>query len=226
MIKLVISHPWQLSLDEAAKIQFELAKQVNLQPPTKEIRYIAGVDAAFSPDKTKCIAATVMWDAVEKKVLEEHVAEHEVHFPYIPGFLSFREIPAVLAALNKLKTNPDAIMCDGQGIAHPRGLGIASHIGVLTGLITIGCAKSRLIGYCKMPNLAKGSSSPLTYNGRVIGAVLRTKQNVRPLFISPGHQIDLESAIKLVLECVTKYRLPEPTRLADRLAAKWKKENY
>ena len=151
---------------------------------------------------------------------EETVAIREVSFPYVPGFLSFREGPAIIDAINKLTVKPDVILVDGQGIAHPKGMGIASHIGVLIDIPTIGCAKSRLVGEYKEPGFRKGAWSPLQYDGKVVGAVLRTRDHVRPLFVSPGHRVDLKTSIEIVLGCIGKYRIPEPLRRADFLSKK------
>jgi deoxyribonuclease V len=144
-------------------------------------------------------------------------------FPYVPGFLTFREGPVLIKVIKKLSIKPDVILFDGQGIAHPIRLGIASHIGVLLNTPAIGCAKSRLIGEYKEPKLRRGAWSPLTYNNNVVGAVLRTRDNVRPLFISPGHKIDLKASIDIVLNCISKYRIPEPLRRADYLSRRVKR---
>ena len=185
--------------------------------PAGEIRFIAGLDGAFSRDGTHCIAGVVLWDAVERRVVEQHTARRKLAFPYIPGLLSFREVPAWVAALRKLSRVPDLLMCDGQGIAHPRRFGIASHIGVLSGLPAIGCAKSRLTGTHPEPPTRRGGRAPLINHEEVIGTVLRTQRGVRPLYVSIGHLFDLASAEAIVLACAIDYRLPEPTRLADRL---------
>lgn len=180
---------------------------------------MAGVDAAFTADKKHCIGGVVLWDLKKKAIVEQHTAVQKLHFPYIPGLLSFREAPALVAALRKLHSPPDLLICDGQGIAHPRRLGIASHIGLLTGIPTIGCAKSRLFGEHQEPGPHKGSRTPLLAKNEVLGTVLRTRDNVKPVFVSVGHKIDLATAAQVVLECAMIYRLPEPTRLADQLVA-------
>jgi deoxyribonuclease V len=145
-------------------------------------------------------------------------------FPYVPGFLSFREGPAIIEALSRLKIKPDLILLDGQGIAHPKGLGIASHIGILLDLPTVGCAKSRLVGEYKEPGSNKGAWSPLKFHGSIVGAVLRTRDSVRPLFVSPGHRIDLKASIEIVLGCIGRYRIPEPLRRADILSKRIKRD--
>jgi deoxyribonuclease V len=166
------------------------------------------------------VAAVVLWDLEERSVIEEHVARRPVTFPYVPGLLSFREAPAVLAALRKLRAMPDAVMLDGQGRAHPRRFGLACHVGLICDLPAIGCAKSRLTGRHEEPGRERGARASLEDDeGRILGTVLRTQDGVRPVFVSVGHKMDLLSAEQTVLVCATRYRLPEPTRLADRLVA-------
>jgi deoxyribonuclease V len=188
------------------------------------LRLVAGIDAAFSADGAQCIAGVVVWDNVESSVCEEAVARRPLTFPYVPGLLSFREAPAVIAALRKLRATPDALMYDGHGVAHPRRFGIASHVGLLTGLPTVGCAKSVLVGDYRMPAVHRGAAAPLVDRGERIGSVLRTRDGVRPVFVSVGHRMDLRACESLVLACTTRYRLPEPTRLADQLVARVKRE--
>ena len=178
-------------------------------------RYIAGADAAFSPDKTRVLAAAVVYDRVERQIIEVAHASREVTVPYIPGYLSFREGPAVLEAVGRLKHSFGVICFDGQGYAHPRRCGIATHLSVTLDLPGVGVAKSRLTGKYIEPAESAGSSSPLMDRDEQIGLVLRTKDRVRPLFVSIGHKVDLATARDLVLACVTRYRLPEPTRQAD-----------
>jgi deoxyribonuclease V len=186
---------------------------------------VAGVDAAVSWDGHSCIAGVVLWDSLEREVIEHHVAVRRLTFPYVPGLLSFREAPAVIGALRKLQVRPDALMCDGHGRAHPRRCGLASHLGVLTGLSTVGCAKSRLVGEYREPGAERGASSRLLHEGQLVGHVLRTRTGVKPVFVSVGHEIDLAAAVKLVLRCATQFRLPEPTRLADRLVAEFNRQH-
>ena len=225
MAVLIIQHlhNWDLSPAGAVVLQWDLASLVVESPPATTIRLIAGVDAAFTADGQHCVAAAVVWDARERRVVEEQVATRMVRFPYIPGMLSFREAPAVLAALRRLRTDPDALICDGHGLAHPRRFGLACHLGVLCDLPTVG-AKSRLVGEHQDPGRERGSRTELRMQTERIGTVLRTRSNVRPVFVSVGHRMDLKSAEDLVLTCAVKYRLPEPVRLADHLAARSKRE--
>jgi deoxyribonuclease V len=217
-------HAWQVSTQEAILIQKQVAKMLEIIPLLKPPRFIAGLDAAFSPDGQECIAAVVIWDMQAKCVVEQVTAMRPVYFPYIPGFLTFREAPALLAALEKIKKIPDVLMCDGQGIAHPRGLGIAAHLGVFTQMPAFGCGKSRLVGSHDMPDIKRGVKTPLTYKGKIIGSVLRTKDKTKPVYISVGHKIVQAEAEKITLECFNGYRLPEPTRLADKLVAAVKRQ--
>jgi deoxyribonuclease V len=212
-------HSWTLTPRKAIALQRELALRVQCQPLESTPRWIAGLDAALTVDGRYCLAAVVLWDRQERRVEEQHTARRRLRFPYIPGLLSFREAPALLAALRRLRRTPDVLMCDGQGRAHPRRFGIACHLGVFCDLPAIGCAKTRLTGQHEEPRQPRGSRAPLTADAEVIGEVLRTQTGVKPLFVSVGHRIDLAGARDLVLECAVPHRLPEPTRLADRLVA-------
>jgi deoxyribonuclease V len=214
--------PKSLTIPEAREIQNQLRKKVRITPLIKEPRYIAGADAAFSDESV--FAAVCLFLFPELTLVEQRTAIQKLSFPYVPGYLSFREGPSIIGALEILSKKPDLILVDGQGIAHPRGLGIASHIGVLLGLPTIGCAKSRLIGEHREPGNKKGSQSPLQLEGKTVGTVLRTKDHTRPLFISPGHKTDLATAVHITLACTGRYRIPEPLRCADMLSKKIKRE--
>jgi deoxyribonuclease V len=182
---------------------------------------VAGIDCAFLDESI--IAVAVVWDAVRRKVIETRAAKAPLNFPYVPGLLSFREVPVMLKALRCLATPVDGVLCDGQGIAHPRRFGLATHLGVIIGLPTVGCAKSRLCGTHREPGRHCGSVAPLMDGGERIGSVLRTRDDVRPVYVSPGHLCDHESSIAWVLACSAGFRLPEPTRLADKLVAQYKK---
>ena len=219
---MIKSHSWNVSPKEAIKIQHEYAKKAITKDQLPKIRFVAGVDVGFEKNNTITCSAVAVLRFPELELHEYAVARRPTSFPYIPGLLSFREIPAVLDAMNKLKQFPDLLLCDGQGIAHPRRLGIASHLGVLTGIPSIGVAKNRLIGTHEKVASQKGSWVSLLDNDEVIGAVLRTRSNVKPLFISPGHKISLKKSIHIVMQCVTKYRLPETTRRAHKLASNYK----
>jgi len=207
-------HPWAVSPQEAAEIQRRLSRMVEPQPITKPIALVAGADISYSKIDNRLVAAVVVMTFPELEIVEQIEAEGEAVFPYIPGFLSFREAPAMLEAFSRLRHEPDVIMVDGQGIAHPRGLGLASHLGVILDHPTIGCAKTRLIGKYAEPGEQKGERSPLWQGGKIIGMVLRTRRGTKPLFISIGHKIDLDTAVSIVLACTRAFRLPEPVRQA------------
>lgn len=212
-------HDWRLTPKEAIILQRELAGRVRLRPGPKRVRYVAGVDTGFADHGRLARAAVVVVSFPELTALETQIALEPTPFPYIPGLLSFRELPAVLHALEKLTILPELILCDGQGIAHPRRLGIAAHLGVVTDLPTIGVGKSRLIGDHREPGREKGCVAPLMDARQRIGTVVRTRSAVSPLYVSPGHHTDHDSAIEWTLACTTSYRLPEPIRMADRVAS-------
>jgi deoxyribonuclease V len=210
-------HRWSLSPREAVAVQRRLARRVVVAPLRGVPRLVAGLDAAFSGEA--CVAGVVLWDALAQRVVEARVAARPLRFPYVPGLLSFREGPALLAALRRLRGVPQALVCDGHGLAHPRRFGIACHLGVLTGLPTVGCAKSRLVGTHAEPARRRGARAPLTHEGHVIGSALRTQAEAKPVYVSVGHRVDLRSAERIVLACSLHHRLAEPVRLADRLVA-------
>jgi deoxyribonuclease V len=207
-----------ITTPEARALQERLRGRVILRDNLGLVRYVAGVDCAFKDQGRVTRAAVAVLTFPGLELHEYTVAERPTDFPYVPGLLSFREVPTVMAALDKLKQPPDLLLCDGQGYAHPRRFGIACHLGVLAGLPSIGVAKSRLIGTYREPGLRVGSRSRLEDGGEIIGAVLRTRAGVRPLYISSGHRVSLETAVKYVLRCIRGYRLPETTRWADGLA--------
>lgn len=219
-MKISQRHTWQLTLDEAIAIQEQLQAEVITEDKFKEpVEYVAGVDMGFEAEGTISRAAVAVLSFPDLQVIETSLAYRPTTFPYIPGFLSFREIPAVLDALEKITTIPDIILCDGQGIAHPRRFGIACHLGVLVDIPTIGVAKSLLVGKHEIVPETKGSWQPLIHKGETIGAVVRSRTQVKPLYISSGHRVSLPTAIDYVLRCTPKYRLPETTRIADKLAS-------
>ena len=207
-------HTWTLSPKRAIAVQRKLADRVRFEAPEHEVRRIAGVDCAFPGDEV--VAAAVLYDIEADTVVEQHVVRQPVRFPYVPGLLSFREVPPILAALRRLHGTPDAVMCDGHGFAHPRRFGLACHVGVLCDLPSIGVAKTRLVGTHREPGIRRGARTALVAAGERIGTVLRTRDGVRPIYVSVGHRIDLETAVALALRCSRGYRQPEPTRLADR----------
>jgi deoxyribonuclease V len=213
--------PKTITIQEARSKQEKLKMKVLLSPLKHEPRLVAGVDAAFSHDRV--FAAVCLFSFPEFMLIERRSAVRKLRFPYVPGFLAFREGPATIAALKTLRQMPDLILVDGQGIAHPRRFGLASYIGVLLDIPAIGCAKSRLIGDYEEPAIKQGSWSPLGLEGDIVGAVLRTQDNVQPLFISPGHRTDVKSAIRLTLSCLGNYRIPEPIRCADMYSKNLKK---
>ena len=199
---------------QAKQIQQELAKKVSCESKALIPNVIAGVDISVSNSTGIARSAVVILNYPELEIVEIATAEDKLDFPYIPGLLSFREAPLILAACQKLSTNPDLILADGQGIAHPRRFGIASHLGLLLNTPTIGCAKSRLCGKHEPVGMEAGSYAKLFDNGEIIGVALRTKTKVNPIYVSIGHKIDLPSAIDWVLQCCRRYRLPDPCRLA------------
>ncbi|MEO7022378.1 MAG: deoxyribonuclease V [Ktedonobacteraceae bacterium] len=211
-------HTWNVGLDEAKALQRELASKIVLEDQLGEVRYVAGVDMAINEGNGMARAAVVLFSYPDLVILEKHVYEEPLRMPYIPGLLSFRELPSVLGTLQQLKQKPDLVMADGQGIAHPRRLGIAAHLGLWIDTPTIGCAKSLFIGTYEPVGEAVGDWSPLIDRHETIGAVLRTRAKVKPMFISSGHKISLASSIKYVLACGRGYRLPETTRQADKLS--------
>jgi deoxyribonuclease V len=207
-------HDWTMTPREAVELQKSLRERVRLAPLKKKIRTIAGADISFNKFSPVVYAGLVVLSLPGLEVIEEVGVVSETSFPYVPGLLSFREAPSVLEAWAKLKIEPDAVMFDGQGIAHPRRVGIASHVGLLLNRPTLGCAKSVLVGKYVEPGETRGSWSEMIDKDEVVGAAVRTKTNVNPIYVSPGHLIDLEGAIKLTLECDGGYRQPEPTRRA------------
>ncbi len=216
-------HPWAVSVQDAFQIQKELTRELLFEDDTDDPALIAGVDVAFSRARDLLYAAIVVLDAETMQPVEVASAAQQPVFPYVPGLLTFREGPVVLQAYEKLKLEPDLMMFDGQGIAHPRGLGLAAHLGVILDKPSIGCAKSRLVGEFKEPKQKRGAMRTLSLHRKKVGVVLRTKDNTKPLFVSPGHRITVETAVKRVLEAGRGYRLPEPTRLAHYQAARAKR---
>lgn len=219
-----LPHRWRLTPRQAIALQRRLAARVSASPRTGRVRLVAGLDAAYSRRDEVCFAAAVVWDVEARRVVEQAVAWRKVSFPYIPGLLSFREAPALLAALRRLRHTPDVLLCDGQGRAHPRRFGIACHLGVICDMPAIGCAKSVLVGTHGPLSLRRGARASLREGKEMLGTALRTQTGVRPVFVSVGHRVDLPACERLVLACATRHRLPEPLRLADRLVAQMRRQ--
>jgi deoxyribonuclease V len=215
---MIETHSWNVSPSEARAIQEDLRGRVITQDDFGDIRQVAGTDVAFEEQGRVTRGAVALLEYPGLELIDHAIARRPTTFPYIPGLLSFREIPVLLDAIEALGRRPDLVICDGQGIAHPRRFGLACHLGVLTDLPAIGVAKSRLTGKHEVVPDRKGAWVPLRDGDDVIGAVLRTRRGVRPVYVSPGHKVSLESAIRLTLDCITRFRLPETTRWADRLA--------
>ena len=213
----IAPHSWRVSTAEAKEIQLTLRDQVSFEPDFGEVRTVAGVDVGVEGDEAK--AAVVVLSYPSLKPVEQSLAKVPVSMPYVPGLLSFREAPAILAACESLEIEPDLFVFDGQGLAHPRRFGIASHIGVILDKPSVGCAKSRLFGTHHEPGPEAGSYVQLYDGDDIIGAVLRTRDNVSPVYVSVGHRTDLETAIQYVMGCCKGYRLPETTRHAHRAAS-------
>ncbi len=211
-------HPWNLSTTEAVALQKRLATDVVREDRLGPVRRVAGVDVGYGKRGGDARAAVVVFDVADLTVLESVTASRPAAFPYVPGLLSFREAPVAIEALGKLRVRPDLLLCDGQGIAHPRRLGIASHLGLLLDIPTIGVAKSRLIGTHEEPGPRRGDWVPLADKGEVIGTVLRTRPGTKSIYVSIGHRVGLDTAVEYVMRCTTRFRLPETTRAADRLS--------
>jgi deoxyribonuclease V len=207
-------HSWNLTPTEAVALQRELAGRVDTSRPLGKCDIVAGADVSYSRFSPTCYAAVVVLRTHDWTIIETQGAVADSKFPYVPGLLTFREAPVLLDAFRKLRHTPDAVILDGQGRAHPRRIGFAAHMGLWLNLPTVGCAKSRLLGTFAEPGLKAGSRTQLMDHGEVIGRVVRTKDNVKPVFVSIGNKVDLPSAVRLVLRCCNGYRIPEPTRQA------------
>ncbi len=212
---------WPTEVAEARALQESLRDRVIREDRLPAVRSVAGVDASYRRAEGTMRAAVARLSFPELEPLEYAVARRKTPFPYVPGYLSFRETPAALEALSRLHVKPDLVLCDAHGLAHPRRFGMASHLGVLADLPTIGVAKSLLVGTHDELSPDRGRSVPLRDEDEVIGAVLRTRAGVKPMYVSIGHRISLETAIEYVLACAPRFRLPEPTRRADRVASGW-----
>ena len=216
MLTPVLAHRWDLSPRDAVALQRELSHRVVQCPAPRRIQTVAGIDVALRGERAR--AAVVVLGLPKLEEVERVCADLPIEYPYVPGLLSFREAPAILQAISRLRVVPDVLMFDGQGYAHPRRMGIATHIGLLLDHPTVGCAKSRLCGSHGQPGPERSSYSLLRTGDEVVGAVLRTRRRVKPVFVSVGHRMGLGDAVRLVLRCGRGYRLPEPTRWAHRVA--------
>lgn len=215
-------HAWPRTAASGLRLQLRLAGRVILRPVDGEPRLLAGADAAFSAEGRCAIGGVVVWDRLTQSAIEQHVAQAPCRFPYIPGLLAFRELPALLAAFRRVRNVPQVVLADAHGLAHPRRLGLACCLGLWLNLPTIGCAKSLLCGEFVDPPLRRGGARPLMLHGEQVGAVLRTQNGIKPVFVSPGHLCDHESAARLTLAATTYYRLPDPIRLAHQLVTRHK----
>jgi len=220
-VKIKNLHAWDISIKDAPGIQKQLARKVRLKGKRKPPEIVAGADISFAQNSSRAFAGVVLLKFPSLEVMDEFTSEGELTFPYIPGLLSFREAPILLELFKKVRPAPDLIFFDGQGLAHPRKLGLACHVGLFLDCPAIGCAKSKLIGDYEEPEQGKGSFSHLLDTDQnVLGAVLRSRDGCKPIFISVGHKINLKTAVQRTLECTTRYRIPEPTRLAHNLVTK------
>jgi deoxyribonuclease V len=213
-MKIHALHAWNLRQEEAVAVQERLSRQIRRKALPRPIHTIGAADAAYHSRSGKVHGAALVFTFPDLVLRERALASDSMFFPYVSGLLSFREAPVLEKAFSQLRTKPDVVIFDGQGIAHPRGMGLASHMGLILDCPTIGCAKTRLVGSYRPPAQAKGSTSPLNYHGQIVGAVVRTRTGVKPVFVSPGHGVTLSDAIDLVLGCSRSYRLPEPVRQA------------
>jgi len=210
-----LRHSWRLSPARAIRLQRTLATRVSLKPLRGTIRSLAGADVSYDPRSGRFYAAVVLLSWPGLSVIETARAHGPSRFPYIPGLLSFREIPPLLRAFRRLRRRPGLVFCDGQGLAHPRRFGLACHLGLLLGIPTLGCAKTLLVGEHSPVPPERGGRSPLLLDGRQVGTALRTREGTKPIFVSPGHRISMAQAVSWALHGTTRFRIPEPTRLAD-----------
>lgn len=215
---------WNLTPREAIKEQQRLRERVVLEDDFKHVRRVAGTDLAFDPATNIAFAGVIVYRFPEMQEVERRMARRKLRFPYVPGLLSFREGPALLAVFARLRSEPDLILIDGHGRAHPRLFGIASHIGVLLDKPTIGCAKSLLVGEHDDLGKSAGSTMPLWFKGERVGEVLRTRNKVKPIYVTTGHRVSLDSAVELVKACLDGFRIPRPTREADHYVRKVRRE--
>ncbi len=223
-MKIRSLHSWNLTYRDAADLQARLAPRIIRKGGPARLRTVAGADVSYDKGSDLFFAVVLLLEAKTMTVLEEERASGKSPFPYIPGLLSFREAPLLLRAFRKIRARPDLVLIDGQGIAHPRGFGLASHLGLLLDIPTVGCAKSVLVGEFDEPGIEAGDFSKMVYQRKVVGAALRTRRGVCPIYVSPGHKIGLTPSLRHVLSCGRGYRLPEPTRLAHHAVNRYRLE--
>ncbi|MEY9909597.1 deoxyribonuclease V [Catenulispora sp. MAP12-49] len=215
---LITHEKWPRTAEDAEAEQERLAGRVDVSAPLAPFRYVAGLDVAYAIDSSRVAGAVVVLDADTLAVEDMATAVMDVEFPYVSGLLAFREMPALITALGRLSVEPDVLVCDGYGIAHPRRFGLACHLGVLAGKPALGVAKTAFVGRAAEPGIQRGEAADLVHGGEVVGAVLRTQLSTKPVYVSPGHLITVGDATRLALRLATKFRLPETTRLADQLS--------
>lgn len=221
-------HPWTVSVKRAARIQESLREEFRRLTPFRPLTpaLVAGADVSFDRGSSRIHGAVVVLTYPGLRIVEIAGATDRARFPYVPGYLSFREVPVLLKAFGKIRQRPDLLMCDGQGIAHPRRFGLACHLGMLLEIPSIGCAKSRLVGDHREPGRRRGARASLTHEGEKVGAVVRTRDDVSPIFVSPGYRVDTEDAVRLVLACCRRVRIPEPTRHAHLEVNRVRRESH
>lgn len=224
-MKICQLHSWKISPSEAIALQRGLRRELKTSPIRPAPTLIAGADVSFNRNSDRLFAAVVVLRLPALDVVEEASVVRWSEYPYIPGLLTFREGPPVLEAFARLRTRPDAVIFDGQGRAHPRGMGLAAHMGLWLRVPTVGCAKSRLVGEAAEPGPRRGDRAPLRFTGRIVGSVLRTREGVKPVYVSAGHLANLRDSVRLVLRCCAGYRLPEPTRKAHALVNRLRSEH-
>jgi deoxyribonuclease V len=223
-MKVRTLHNWRVSVEQAIRLQERLSEMVIQEGEVSCVRLVAGCDVAYKNAQGVLFGGVVLWDLRQNLVVETQVARRPVTFPYVPGLLGFRETPVLLEALSRLRGGPDVLLIDGQGIAHPRGMGLASHLGLHTNVPAVGCAKTILVGSHDPLGDRRGSWVWLHFESRPVGVVMRTRSGVRPIYVSPGHRISIEEARRLVLLCLGRFRVPEPVRQAHLLVAQQKRE--
>ena len=214
-MKPVLRTNWNLTPRQAMRLQERLRERLVLEDRLDRVQFVAGADLAFDPETDVAFAGVIIYRLPSLDEVERRTARRKLRFSYVPGLLSFRESPVLLAAFRLLRTEPDVILVDGHGLAHPRRFGIACHLGLLLDRPTIGCAKSLLVGEHPEPGGRAGSAVPLMLDGEVVGVVLRTRDRVKPIYVTQGHRVSLETAVEIVKGCLDGFRIPKPTREAD-----------